>query len=142
MVSSVSTSLLARSCPPVIARMAPCFIKNSRTSTLCYLILEAIFPHLCHILLIRDKSGNSAQAPGEGITQWHEYQEGDITGTHSRSCFSHLVYLITKISVLYATSSLLFRVKPHGFGGHFHQGLKENLGHSPFMAHNGYGYHL
>lgn len=51
------------------------------------LISEVISLHFCRILGIRSKSLGPALTHEEEITQWHEYQEAGIIGSHSDAAY-------------------------------------------------------
>ena len=117
LTSSVSSWLLARSCPHVLAFPARQLASPKPAGSQSY-VTQSWKQHSLTFAISCSLQTNQEILPihaqEEGITQGHAYQEADITGAHSRSCLMRRVYLSTKISALYATSDLLFGVKPHG----------------------------
>lgn len=60
-----------------------------KPQSLCNLFSGVTSHHFCHILLIRIESLGQVPMQGEEITQGHEYQEVEITGSNLKSAYHY-----------------------------------------------------
>lgn len=92
-----------------------------------HLALEVPLHPLCPLLFLRNKSGSLA-LKGKGVHQGVSTRKQTSLGDILEAAMPHPGLLNSKISVLNTTSSLLFRVKLHGFRWPLEPGTEGELG--------------